>query len=78
MKIFNRTKKVNPTHVMAWAVVKLADGSIELPKTDTEFAALASTRLWDEGDSKIEWTFDGNEWFLATPDTWDIYWLEGC
>lgn len=76
MKIFKKhAKKVNPTNVMAWAVVRLADGSIELPATDVDFAVLASKRLWDEGDNKIEWTFDGKEWFSATPNTWDVYWL---
>ena len=75
MKIFNRTKKVNPTHVMAWAVVRLADGSIELPDTDVDFAVLVNKRLLWGDDDKIEWTFDGKEWFSVTPDTWDVYWL---
>ena len=75
MKIFKKhVKKVNPIHVMAWAVVKLEDGSIKLPKTNIDFAVLVGNRF-REGDSKVEWTRDGEEWYSVTPNEWDVYWL---
>ena len=61
--------------ITAWAVVKLEDGTVKLPKTEVEFAGLVSKEFEEHDAKKVEWTFDGEEWFSATPDTWDIYWL---
>ena len=79
MKLFKKhnMQKVNPTNVMAWAVVKLENGTIKLPATDVEFAVLVSNQFRD-GANKVEWTFNGTEWHSVTPDTWDVYWLGGC
>ncbi len=71
-KLFKKNTKVSP-----WVnvTVRLADGSLVKPGSDIAFANLASHRLWDCEDEKIEWTFDGQEWFSSTPTTWDVYWL---
>ena len=71
-KLFKKNTKINP-----WvnAIVRLADGTTVKPGSDIAFARLASHRLWECGDAKIEWTFNGQEWFSVDADHWDVYWV---
>ena len=71
MKLFTKKTKIPTFHY------ELADGAMGKGKGHKELASLMTKHLSNSHENYFKQSWNGKEWFIMTPETYDVYWIEG-